>query len=130
MFKLKSKISLEKNFYLSASVWFSFLTALQMNSKHTTSTWIIHIKFKCFCLTEKRFLKQEEREYIVDNWIDFLWENKIRELCIWHNVKIMFMYTDKHLYEFLIRDCWQITFVTLNRFCLLSKHPPSFTLCS
>ena len=33
---------------------------------------------------------REKREYI-DNWTDFLWENKISELFIKNNVTIMFM---------------------------------------
>ena len=52
--------------------------------------WIDHIKLKFFCWEEKLFLGQEKREYI-DSWTNFLWENRISELCIKNNVTIMFM---------------------------------------
>ena len=35
-------------------------------------------------------LTREKREYI-DNWTNFLWENKISELFIKNNLMIMFM---------------------------------------
>ena len=52
--------------------------------------WIDHIKLKFFCWEEKLFLGQEKGEYI-DSWTNFLWENRISELCIKNNVTIMFM---------------------------------------
>ena len=33
----------------------------------------------------------------LDNWTDFLWGNKISELYIKNNVRIMFMSTDKSI---------------------------------
>ena len=46
--------------------------------------WITHVKLKYFSWEEKLFLGQEKREYI-DNWRDFLWENKISEFNVKNN---------------------------------------------
>ena len=71
-----------------------------MKSKHT-SMWIIHIILKCFCWEEKTFLGTKETEYI-DKWRDCHRKIKLLSYILQIIVAIMFMETDKHLFECLI----------------------------
>ena len=90
LLEFKSKMFLEKNFCLVAPDWFSFLTVVEKKGKHT-GIWTTHINLEYFGWEEKIFLWKERREYIVNNWTDFLLENEISELCIKNNVIIMLM---------------------------------------
>ena len=63
--------------------------------------WIIHIILKCFCWEEKTFLGTKETEYI-DKWRDCHRKIKLLSYILQIIVAIMFMETDKHLFECLI----------------------------
>ena len=80
---------------MSLVFWFSYLAVVQMKSKHT-GIWIIHIKLKCFCWeSRKTFLGQE------NIWITS--QIFYGEIKLVNNVNIMFMLTDKYMYECLIK---------------------------
>ena len=74
-------MSLEKNFYLPD---------VQMKSKHT-SIWKFTLNWSV--LAEKEifsWVKSKEKENVpIDNWTDFLWQNKIYyKICFNYIIKI------------------------------------------